>query len=255
MPNDKWWDESYNPFWGCSNNDEICAVRADCWARAIVRRFYYGQEGAVWRGDDLCDRRIVQGQVVGTPILEVPLTWRKPRFVFYASMSDLYCEIISPLWRERAERVITDCPRHTFMALTKRPDRITPIIRMENDVRWEAHPHNLWLGVSVCRASEITRIHTLREKWPGVRFVSFEPLMDAISDWSWLSMVDWVIIGGRSGPHPLNVNTDPAMEERVFALMDRCCQANVPVWLKNNLKLEGGVPPQWRQRPPHSLRR
>ena len=85
---------------------------------------------------------------------------------------------------------------------------------------------NVWLGVSVEDRTRRDRLDALRETTAALRWVSFEPLLEDLVTVN-LRGIDWVIIGGESGPHarPFDVAAGRA-------LMRQCQEAGVPVWWK-----------------------
>jgi protein gp37 len=125
--------------------------------------------------------------------LEAPIAWRKPRRIFVNSMSDLFHEAVPPAFVEKVWSVMRQTPRHTYQILTKRPDRMLELTR-ELDIL-----PNVWLGTSVESARYLHRIDQLKKIDAVIRFVSFEPLIDSVSDVD-LSLIQWAIVGGESGP-------------------------------------------------------
>ena len=104
--------------------------------------------------------------------------------------------------------------------LTKRADRLASLAA---NLPW---PANVWVGVSVECASHIDRIDALRRVPAAVRFLSLEPLLGPLPNLD-LHGIDWVIVGGESGPHarPLEVSW-------VCDLRDQCQHAHVPFFFK-----------------------
>jgi protein gp37 len=86
---------------------------------------------------------------------------------------------------------------------------------------------HIWLGVSVeDRAYGVPRIEELRRTPARVRFLSIEPLLEDLGRID-LGGIDWVIVGGESGPGARR------MEERwVVSLRDQCREAGVPFFFK-----------------------
>src|SRR5262249_54044684 len=87
-------------------------------------------------------------------------------------------------------------------------------------------PH-IWWGVSVeDRAHGLVRIRHLQEAPAAVRFLSIEPLLEDLGEFS-LEGIHWVIVGGESGP-----GARPMKMEWVLAIRDRCQRAGVPFFFK-----------------------
>ncbi len=158
-------------------------------------------------------------------LLGLPLSWRRPRIVFFASMSDIAAEFVSDAMLDEILAIVLLAPKHTFMALTKRPERLAAYLaepatqarviaaaaalqgrkkgaddRLSNqrDMTWPLT--NLWIGTSIENAREAeTRLPALRDIPANVRFVSAEPLLGLIADASLFKGIDLIIAGGESG--------------------------------------------------------
>ncbi|RLD87502.1 MAG: hypothetical protein DRJ29_18055, partial [Bacteroidetes bacterium] len=136
------------------------------------------------------------------------------------SMSDLFHEDIPFGFVEQVFRVMNENPKHTFQVLTKRSD----LLRKYSDrLNWT---ENIWMGVSVEDQSVIGRIDDLRTIPAQVRFLSIEPLIGRISGIN-LSNIDWVIVGGESGP-----GARPIASEWVTDIRDQCVIQAVPFFFK-----------------------
>ena len=133
--------------------------------------------------------------------LDVPLRWRKPRFVFVNSMSDLFHADVPERFIARVWETMAAARRHTFQILTKRPDRMRRVTE-----RLAVLP-NVWLGTSIETADYLPRLDALRATRAAVRFASFEPLLGAITDAN-LEGIHWAIVGGESGPGARPMDAD-----------------------------------------------
>ncbi|MGC4112105.1 MAG: DUF5131 family protein [Nocardioides sp.] len=116
--------------------------------------------------------------------------------------------------------MIRETPQHTYQALTKRAHRMA---RVAGDLDW---PPNLWMGVSVESLDVTNRIDDLRHTPAAVRFLSCEPLLSPLSSMD-LTQVDWVIVGGESGP-----GARPMLPEWVTDIRDQCDTAGVAFFFK-----------------------
>ena len=152
--------------------------------------------------------------------LDRPKTWRKPRLVFVNSMSDLFHGRVPVAFLERVFEVMADTPRHTYQVLTKRPERAA---FLADRLPW---PPNVWLGASVESNDYLWRAEQLRAIPARIRFLSLEPLLAPVPDLD-LAGLDWVIVGGESGPGARPLEPDWAR-----AVRDRCGEANVPFFFK-----------------------
>ena len=154
--------ESWNPIVGCSVKSKGCV---NCYAMVIAARLAcIGSTKAKYEGTT----QRVNGNAVWTGRLNfdeqallAPHGWKKPRRVFVNSMRDLFHEGISAAWLDRVFAVMRDCPRHTFMVLTKRPEEMRAYLLAKPALR------NVWLGVS----TEVNRPlkSASRSCWPRLR--------------------------------------------------------------------------------------
>jgi protein gp37 len=153
-------------------------------------------------------------------MLELPLGWKRPRTIFVNSMSDLFHEDIPCEFIGQVFDVIARAHWHRFQVLTKRADRLASI---ERKLRW---PENLWMGVSVENQRYAARVDRLRNTGAKVKFLSLEPLLGPLRDLD-LTGIDWVIVGGESGP-----GARPIDASWVAEIHNNCRQAKVPFFFK-----------------------
>lgn len=126
--------------------------------------------------------------------LLVPSKWRKPRRVFVNSMADLFHERVPFEFVHRVWDVMEEARQHSFQVLTKRPDRLSEFLgERVNRVQ------NVWVGTSVESVDYLWRLDALRRARAFIKFVSFEPLLGRIASPD-LGEIDWIIVGGESGP-------------------------------------------------------
>jgi len=152
--------------------------------------------------------------------LDIPHRWRKPRLVFVNSMSDLFHADTPEWFIHRAIQVMRETPRHRYQLLTKRPERFQ---QMVEPVAW---PANVWMGVSVENNDYLWRVDRLRAETAAVKFLSIEPLLGPLPDLN-LAGIDWVIVGGESGP-----GARPMDKQWVVDIRDRCVASSVPFFFK-----------------------
>jgi protein gp37 len=153
--------------------------------------------------------------------IDAPRTWREPRTIFVNSMSDLFHPDVPLDFIQRMFETMNDCPHHTFQILTKRPETAAKVAARLN---WT---HNIWMGVSVETPEVTHRITELRRiRKARVKFLSVEPLLGPIPRLP-LSEIDWVIVGGESGP-----GARPMKPEWVRQIRNRCRQSEVPFFFK-----------------------
>jgi protein gp37 len=159
--------------------------------------------------------------IVHEDLLTLPLKWQKPRTIFTCSMSDFFHEQISDEHRDRALSTVRETPQHVYQILTKR----SYVMKRYGD-RIGGFPHNIWLGVSVEDARFRFRMEHLRQAAAGTKFLSIEPLIGAVGKLD-LEGIDWVIVGGESGPNHRPLNLDWAREIR-----DQCMNEGVAFFFK-----------------------
>lgn len=153
-------------------------------------------------------------------MLEVPARWAKPRMVFVNSMGDLFHENVSTDFIRQVFEVMERTPRHTYQLLTKRADRLAEVAPA---LVW---PRNVWMGVTVEDNERLSRVERLREVPSVVRFLSIEPLLGQLPALN-LDGIDWVIVGGESGP-----GARPMHENWVLEIRDACLDRAVPFFFK-----------------------
>jgi protein gp37 len=211
----QWTDKTWNPVRGCSRVSEGCR---NCYAEKVAARFSdagMAYEGLATRGPARWTGkvRLIEGH------LNDPLKWREPRRVFVNSMSDLFHESLSITHQTDIFEVMAKCPQHTFQILTKRADQLYRMKQIGVGVAYrlgkESVPDfwplpNVWLGVSVeDQKTADQRIPLLLQTPAAVRFISAEPLLSPVNLYNYLDRpglydatqrIDWVIVGGESGP-------------------------------------------------------
>jgi protein gp37 len=153
-------------------------------------------------------------------LVRLPIRWRQPRVIFVNSMSDLFHEEIPESFIAEVFQTMLEAHWHTFQILTKRADRLAKIAPR---LPW---PINVWIGVSVESPRYVYRIERLRSVPAAVRFLSIEPLVSPIPSVP-LAVIDWVIVGGESGP-----GARPMEPDWVREIRDVCLAQGVPFFFK-----------------------
>ncbi|MGK7935631.1 MAG: DUF5131 family protein [Xenococcaceae cyanobacterium] len=227
--NIQWTSYTWNPVTGCQKVSPGCA---NCYAERLAHtrlKRYYPQG---FHKVTLHPER-----------LEQPLKLKKPREIFVNSMSDLFNQEVPDPFILKVLEVIRKCPQHNFQVLTKRAERLqrfmsrmwvdggVPLLLQDSmSLIYEGKTthkgwDNLWLGVSLENQDFIHRVDYLRETPASVRFLSCEPLLGPLN--LNLEGIDWVIVGGESGPKYRPINLDWARSIR-----DQCLEAGVPFFFK-----------------------
>jgi protein gp37 len=155
-----------------------------------------------------------------THALELPLGWKKPQMVFVNSMSDLFHEDVPIEFIQKVFEVMRRAQWHTYQVLTKRSQRL---LELDPHIQWPPH---VWMGVTVESADYTYRIDHLRRTRAAVKFLSVEPLLGPIPGLD-LKGIDWVVVGGESGPGARSL--DP---EWVIDIRRQCLKAKIPFFFK-----------------------
>ena len=188
----EWTDKTWNPITGCSKISQGCA---NCYAEAMSHRLKSMRIKKYANGFDL---------TLHEECLSEPLSWKHPHTIFVCSMSDLFHKDVPFSFIDKVLDIIYRTPQHRYQLLTKRADRMAEYF-LTHDV-----PHNAWLGVTVEAQSSKPRIDCLRILDAPIRFLSCEPLIEDLGELD-LSNIDWVIVGGESGPFGRPMKEDWAL--------------------------------------------
>lgn len=216
----QWTDATWNPVTGCSKLSPGCA---NCYAAALAPRLArMGQAGYTelpWTPENAA-----QNVVLRPERLHQPFRWKTPRRIFVNSMSDLFHELVPSYFIDEVLGVTQAVGWHTYQVLTKRPERMR--VEMER-IYWGREPFpNLWLGTSIENDRHVFRADHLRATPAAVRFISAEPLLGPLPSLD-LTGIDWLIVGGESGPKHRPV--DPGW---VSDLRDRATAQRVAFFFK-----------------------
>jgi protein gp37 len=152
--------------------------------------------------------------------LETPLKWKKPQVIFVNSMSDLFHNKVPDDFILRVFNIMNRADWHCFQVLTKRPERL---LELNEQLPWQS---NIWMGVSVENEDYLWRIDLLRKTNARIKFLSLEPLLGPLQDLD-LRRIDWVIVGGESGPGARPMKASWARNIRA-----QCRRADVPFFFK-----------------------
>ena len=204
----EWTESTWNPVTGCTKISEGCA---HCYAERMANRL-----------KAMGQKNYVNGfQVTLHPhALNIPLKWKSPHMIFVNSMGDLFHNEIPPSFIQQTFEVMKMADRHRFQILTKRAERLADLAPSLN---WT---ENIWMGVTVESAAYLYRLEYLRNVPAAVRFLSLEPLLGPIPDMD-LTKIDWVIVGGESGP-----GSRPMNKSWVIDIQQQCHDAKVPFFFK-----------------------
>lgn len=204
----EWTESTWNPVTGCTKISLGCR---NCYAERMALRLQAMGQRNYARGFRV---------TIHPHALRLPLKWKKPRMVFVNSMSDLFHEQVPVGFVEQVFRVMHQADWHEYQILTKRSERL---LDLEGIVAWAPH---IWMGVTVESREYTFRIEHLRQTGAAIKFLSLEPLLGPIPDLD-LEGIDWVVVGGESGPGARPMGREWARDVR-----DQCCRAGVPFFFK-----------------------
>ncbi len=146
---------------------------------------------------------------------------KKPSKIFLCSTHEIFGKWIPNKWRKEIYKTIKNNPDHIFQLLTKQPQNIP----------YYDFGKNVWIGVTITNEKEKKKIDYIRKVKCGVRFVSFEPLLDNI--YPDLKDIDWIIIGKLTGSKKIKLE-----KEWVLDIMREARARHIPIFIKNNIKWE-----------------
>lgn len=177
----EWTDATWNPVTGCHKISPGCK---HCYAERLSHRLQ-AMGNPNYRNDfDV---------TLHPHMLQHPLRWKTPKRIFVNSMSDLFHEDVPLEYVQRVFHIMNRAHWHQYQVLTKRAERLE---ELAPKLPWAPQ---IWMGVSVESQEYLTRIDHLRKTPAHVKFLSIEPLLGSLGEPDF-SGIDWVIVGGESGP-------------------------------------------------------
>lgn len=213
----EWTEATWNPTTGCDRISHGCD---NCYAMTLAKRLKAMGSAKYQIDGDARTSGPGFGLTLHPDVLDAPRRWSSPRTIFVNSMSDLFHEDVPVSFIRSVFEVVAETPQHTYQILTKRSRRLAAVA---DKLPW---PRNLWMGVSVESRRYVHRARHLADVPAVVRFLSCEPLLEGLPDLP-LDGIDWVIVGGESGPH-----ARPMREQWVADIRDQCYSARVPFFFK-----------------------
>lgn len=204
----EWTNATWNPITGCNKVSPGCK---HCYAERMSWRLQAMGVAKYENGFEL---------TLHEESLTIPLKWKKPLVIFVNSMSDLFHEDVPEEFIQKVFAIMRQASWHQFQLLTKRAERL---LLLNPQIKWA---ENIWMGVSVESERYTYRIDQLRQTQAHTKFLSLEPLLGPLSNLK-LQGIDWVIVGGESGPGARQMD-----EIWVHEIKDQCLKANVPFFFK-----------------------
>ncbi len=228
----EWTEATWNPVTGCSKISKGCL---NCYAEKLSARLKHMGVTKYRNGFEV---------TLHPDEIERPLKWKESRIIFVNSMSDLFHETVPFDFIKRIFDTMNAADWHIFQVLTKRSERLKEV---SSKLKWG---NNIWMGVTVENKDYLHRIEDLSKTPAKTKFLSMEPLLSSISQFP-TQDIDWVIVGGESGPHARIVNA-----EWIRGIKSICMDAGVPFFFKQwggtNKKKSGRIldGKMWNEMPP-----
>lgn len=204
----EWTESTWNPVTGCTKISIGCM---NCYAERMSYRLQAMGQPNYKNGFKV---------TVHEHVLSLPYKWKKPQTVFVNSMSDLFHKDVPVEFVLKVFETMKKANWHIYQVLTKRAGRLRQISEL---LEW--YP-NIWMGVTVETKDYVSRIEDLRKTGAKVKFLSLEPLLGPMPRLN-LKEIDWVIVGGESGP-----GARPMKEKWIINIRDQCEEAEVPFFFK-----------------------
>lgn len=204
----EWTECSWNPVTGCSKISDGCA---HCYAERMAKRLCAMGQPRYRNGFQV---------TLHKDLIDLPLHWRKPRSIFVNSMSDLFHEKVPEPFIAAIIETVRKADKHRFQLLTKRASRLESL---DAELDW---PTNAIIGVTVEHRDTIDRIEELRSISAPSKFISFEPLIGPVGKVN-LKGINWVIVGGESGP-----GARPMEESWVLEIKHQALSLDIPFFFK-----------------------
>jgi len=204
----EWTESTWNPLTGCTKISPGCKF---CYAERMSARLKAMGQRNYRNGFKL---------TLHEHMLDTPLRWKKPQVVFVNSMSDLFQDNVPVAFIREVFATMRAARWHQFQVLTKRSDRL---LEVNPKLEWA---DNIWMGVSVENEEYQFRIDDLRQTGAAIKFLSLEPLLSPLPKLN-LSGIDWVIVGGESGP-----GARPMHKDWVTSIRDQCSAGGVSFFFK-----------------------
>lgn len=204
----EWTESTWNPLTGCNKVSPGCKF---CYAERMSKRLQAMGQKNYKDGFKLTEHK---------HLTDSPLMWRKPQIVFVNSMSDLFHESVSLSFIQSIFNTMRKANWHIYQILTKRSNRL---LSLNNQLIW---PENVWMGVSIENEEYLNRLEDLKKCSAAVKFLSCEPLLGPLDNIN-LEKIDWVIVGGESGP-----NARAIKNEWVIDIRNQCINSNTPFFFK-----------------------
>lgn len=212
----EWTELTWNPVTGC---DRISPGCDHCYAQTLAKRLKAMGSRKYQADGDPRTSGPGFALTVHPDTLGEPYRWTSRQLVFVNSMSDLFHDDVPLDYVRAVFDVMADTSQHTYQVLTKRSARLE---RLADQLTW---PDNVWMGVSIENQRYAFRERHLANVPAAVRFISAEPLIGPLE--LELDNVDWLIVGGESGPGARPIDAD-----WVRSLREQCAETSTAFFFK-----------------------
>lgn len=217
----EWTEHTWNPFVGCSIKSAGCK---NCYAMKMARRIEsFGTKSYQGLTKTINNNVIWTGKLSRSSdnVMSKPFKIKNKSLIFVNSMSDFFHESADDSWRIEAIEIMA-ATQHIYQILTKRPNNILSFIN-RTKIKF---PDNVWIGATVESNNVTDRIKILQSIPSSIKFLSIEPFIGKIN-LSALDNIDWIIIGGESGPKCRHCNP-----EWIRLIRDICIAKSIPLFFK-----------------------
>ena len=204
----EWTESTWNPVTGCT---PVSAGCLHCYAARFAKRLQAMGNPRYKNAFNI---------TIHEDLINAPLRWKKPQMVFVKSMSDLFHDEVPIDTIKAIFQTMNNASIHTFQVLTKRAERLA---QLAPELNWTP---NIWMGVTVENQDNLYRVDLLRSTNAHIKFVSAEPLLSALETID-LTGIDWLIVGGESGP-----GCRPIKEDWILDLKQKAEQNNTAFFFK-----------------------
>ena len=205
----EWTNSTWNVITGC---DKVSPGCKNCYAERVATRLQ--KMGVKKYANGF-------GLKIHLDVMDYPFKIKQPKMIFVNSMSDLFHEKLSFDFIKKIFDVMEKANWHQYQILTKRNERLK-----EFGKYFGKFPNNVWIGVSVENSLFKKRIDDLKTIDAKIHFLSLEPLLGPLGKLD-LNDIEWIIVGGESGP-----NYRECKIEWVREIRDQCINDNTPFFFK-----------------------
>jgi protein gp37 len=204
----EWTESTWNPTTGCDKVSTGCKF---CYAETMAKRL-----------EAMGNPRYSDGfkLTLHNDKVNEPRKKKKGGVIFVNSMSDLFHKDVTLQFIQKVFKTMNETPQHTYQVLTKRSERLAEI---SDELEWS---DNIWMGVSIENEDFLYRMDDLKQSGAKTKFISAEPLLGPLPNIN-LSGIDWVIVGGESGPKSRSIE-----KEWVEDIQKQCNKQDVAFFFK-----------------------